>query len=485
MEMIYAAQIEETIMAAMDCLPVGYRFHPTKEERLCHYLWRKNSGIEEPVRVIPEVNLCSWEPEELHQKFHEASVVQSKDLKLWFFCEQNPKLRTQPRSTRKGYWKKTGQTREITRKDNRKDVIGSKKILTFFRGSSSYSTRTDWVMHEYHLPANAFGGIFPENRKNYVLCVIKCSPDEMANSPSSYGSGPEELLMNYIDNPLEQEGEDYSSIPEYSIQQKMLWLLTDPVQSEPFPTQFSGGVEDSMGFNFQPFSDEDMDISNGSNRVTLLDRAPDSECFTRHHCLSFLFFLICAFFLENKGEVVIMENKQTQKLGSIHTVLPIDEQKGIVDDDSRRPHAPPPPRPPPGVMNSPKIVLPKYLEAKGLKQEAPCKIKAEVVSAGFSSTSIPKYRLPSRQATPVERQAATAITKKMENNTTAAPTVYMRQVWEAKATTVNRKPLLHSPSCSSSKTSSCTNVEMACFRNTLVGILLCIAIVWEIFDLQF
>lgn len=57
------------MMAVMDHLPVGYRFHPTDEELLWHYLWRKNLGEDQPFCVIPEVDLCSWEPEDLRGKF--------------------------------------------------------------------------------------------------------------------------------------------------------------------------------------------------------------------------------------------------------------------------------------------------------------------------------------------------------------------------------------------------------------------------------
>lgn len=56
-------------MAFIDYLPVGYRFRPTDEELLCHYLRGKYLGVNEPVCVIPEADLYSWEPEELHGKF--------------------------------------------------------------------------------------------------------------------------------------------------------------------------------------------------------------------------------------------------------------------------------------------------------------------------------------------------------------------------------------------------------------------------------
>lgn len=42
---------------------VGYRFHPTDEELVDHYLKLKRLGKD--VHVIAEVDVCKWEPSEL------------------------------------------------------------------------------------------------------------------------------------------------------------------------------------------------------------------------------------------------------------------------------------------------------------------------------------------------------------------------------------------------------------------------------------
>ncbi|XP_031393086.1 protein NTM1-like 9 [Punica granatum] len=202
--------MESMMWAAMKSLPVGYRFHPTDQELLCHYLYRKNIGLEESVCVIPEVDICRYEPPELPRKFRESSIVESKDPEWWFFCEQELG-RTPRRSTNGGYWKKTGGTRDL-RSSNGKEVIGSKKFLTFFQGNSSKSTKTDWVMHENHLLTD-FPGLVQGNRKNYVLCMIKCNSYEKANSSPSHEYEQDEPMSINIAGILEPDT-DNGFIPE-------------------------------------------------------------------------------------------------------------------------------------------------------------------------------------------------------------------------------------------------------------------------------
>ena len=49
----------------MTSMPVGYRFHPTDEELINHYLRLKMLGKDSQVQDIAEVNVCNWEPWQL------------------------------------------------------------------------------------------------------------------------------------------------------------------------------------------------------------------------------------------------------------------------------------------------------------------------------------------------------------------------------------------------------------------------------------
>lgn len=43
----------------------GFRFSPTDEELICHYLKKKLEGSDKCVEVIPEVDICADEPWDL------------------------------------------------------------------------------------------------------------------------------------------------------------------------------------------------------------------------------------------------------------------------------------------------------------------------------------------------------------------------------------------------------------------------------------
>ncbi|MCD7465448.1 hypothetical protein HAX54_001352 [Datura stramonium] len=93
-------------------------------------------------------------------KFEPWDLPKSSNMgeKEWyFFCKRGRKYRNSIRPNRvtgNGFWKATGIDRPIHNSSSaRRECIGLKKSLVYYRGSAGKGTKTDWMMHEFRLPA--------------------------------------------------------------------------------------------------------------------------------------------------------------------------------------------------------------------------------------------------------------------------------------------------------------------------------------------
>ncbi|WOL12966.1 hypothetical protein Cni_G21735 [Canna indica] len=140
-------------------LPPGFRFHPTDEELVVHYLKKKAASAPLPVAIITEVDLYKFDPWELPDK---ANFGEQE----WYFF--SPRDRKYPNGARpnraatSGYWKATGTDKPILTSGNSQVKVGVKKALVFYRGRPPKGIKTNWIMHEYRLadggPDNNPGG---------------------------------------------------------------------------------------------------------------------------------------------------------------------------------------------------------------------------------------------------------------------------------------------------------------------------------------
>ncbi|WJX41101.1 hypothetical protein P8452_28506 [Trifolium repens] len=154
-------------------LPPGFRFQPTDEELVFQYLKCKTFSYQLPASIIPEINVCNYDPWDLPGNHGEQDK--------YFFSAKEAKYRNgnrMNRSTNSGYWKASGSDKKVSVSSSISNggIAGIRKTLVFYKGKSPNGTRTHWIMHEYRLVSvetTACNQSFYGNEiGDWVLCHI-------------------------------------------------------------------------------------------------------------------------------------------------------------------------------------------------------------------------------------------------------------------------------------------------------------------------
>ncbi|KAI3445698.1 hypothetical protein Pfo_002363 [Paulownia fortunei] len=156
-------------------LPPGFRFYPTDEELVVHFLHRKAALLPCHPDVIPDLDLYPYDPWDLDGK---AMAEGNK----WYFYSR----RTQSRITGSGYWQSVGVEEPIYSSGGQR--VGMKKYNAFYIGEPSEGVKTNWIMQEYRLSDSSSTSRSSSRRRNskidysrWVVCRVyerNCDSDD-------------------------------------------------------------------------------------------------------------------------------------------------------------------------------------------------------------------------------------------------------------------------------------------------------------------
>ncbi|XP_009421172.2 NAC domain-containing protein 104 [Musa acuminata AAA Group] len=131
-------------------LPPGFQFFPSDEELVVHFLRPKAAHLPCYPDIIPTIDLHHCDPWDLDGK-----ALQGGNRHWYFFTR-----RSQNRATANGYWHAVSTDETVT---SNHTPVGIKKTLRYYLGEAPEGIKTNWLMHEYHLPDAGLGSSSSSN----------------------------------------------------------------------------------------------------------------------------------------------------------------------------------------------------------------------------------------------------------------------------------------------------------------------------------
>ncbi|XP_004493788.1 NAC domain-containing protein 21/22 [Cicer arietinum] len=166
-------------------LPPGFRFYPSDEELVCHYLYKKISNEEVLKGTLVEIDLHICEPWQLPE------VAKLNANEWYFFSFRDRKYATGFRTNRatiSGYWKATGKDRTVL-DPMTQEVVGMRKTLVFYRNRAPNGIKTGWIMHEFRLETPHM-----PPKEDWVLCRVFHKSKEDNNNNNNSKINTQQLM---------------------------------------------------------------------------------------------------------------------------------------------------------------------------------------------------------------------------------------------------------------------------------------------------
>ncbi|KAK2417814.1 protein CUP-SHAPED COTYLEDON [Trifolium repens] len=167
-------------------LPPGFRFYPSDEELVCHYLYKKITNEEVLKGTLIEIDLHICEPWQLPE------VAKLNANEWYFFSFRDRKYATGFRTNRatiSGYWKATGKDRTVLDPITQ-EVVGMRKTLVFYKNRAPNGIKTGWIMHEFRLETPHM-----PPKEDWVLCRVFHKSKEDNNNNSKLNTQQQQQLM--------------------------------------------------------------------------------------------------------------------------------------------------------------------------------------------------------------------------------------------------------------------------------------------------
>jgi len=191
-------------------LLVGFRFHPTDEELITHYLGKKVSSAPLPAPIIADIDPYQHDPWDLPAKAFFG------ENEWYFFSPRNREYLSGARPNRaagSGYWKSMGSDIPIVNESGSTSPskVGVKKSLVFYKGKAAEGVMTNWIMHEYYLAQT-----LPTKRKgsvrldDWVLCRLF---QRLNHSPGMLSCSQLEVPQRTRQKPAMPKFSSFSRVP--------------------------------------------------------------------------------------------------------------------------------------------------------------------------------------------------------------------------------------------------------------------------------